>query len=168
MKKVFNITYIYKCEHCGKTYDSESKVLACEKAHQDQEATLLKAGIHVGDLVFLNHPNHPGPCLVLDTDPVDAVMVDSIQVKYPSRYAQGFNQAFAEGFSMGVQTRDITRVIPQAQAEELMYESEYFLESIVEGLERPASASFVMDFHPTDRKTFVEIVVRVKLPKTKE
>ena len=37
-----------------------------------------------------------------------------------------------------------------------MDESDYILESIVEGLERPDSASVTMKLHPTGRKTFVE------------
>lgn len=167
MKTSFNIAYVYKCEYCGEAYDSESKALACEKVHQDQEAALLKEGIHVGDLVFLNHPNHPGPCMVLETDPDDTAMANVIRVKYPSKYAKHFNRAFMDGFSMDVQTRDIIRVIPEGQAEELMDESDFILESIVEGLERPDSASVTMNLHPTDRKTFVKIVVRVKLPEDK-
>ena len=167
MKTSFNIAYVYKCEYCGEAYDSESKALACEKVHQDKEAALLKAGLHAGDLVFLNHPNHPGPCMVLETDPDDTTMSNAIRVKYPSKYAKHFNRAFMDGFSMDVQTRDIIRVIPEGQAEELMDESDYILESIVEGLERPDSASVTMNLHPTDSKTFVKIVVRVKLPEDK-
>lgn len=164
MKKIDTIISTYKCEHCGKIYDSEPEALACERAHEALKATLSKA--KVGDFVFLNNPRQPGPYLVESLQPRGAWMLESIMVRSPAPTGDNFERAFVKGSSLEVNVSDITRIVPKDVAESLVTESHYLLDAIKSDtlLHVPNA---VIHFRPTDKDTFVEIIVKVPLPDDK-
>jgi|GEM_PF-6542009 len=156
-------TTSYRCEYCGRSYDSEEGALACEKKH-----TTNLPKVNVGDVVFLNHPTRPGPNVVTGLYPKGSVLENSVQIQRPAKTAKLFSEALAIGTSIRVRLVDITRVIPAKEVEGVVAESEFILDHIDSDSLLSVHKNSFLNFQPADKDAFAEVVVKIPLPKEKE
>lgn len=156
-------TTSYKCEYCDRSYDSKEGALACEKKH-----TTNLPKVNVGDVVFLNHPNRPGPNVVTGLHPKGSVLENSVQIQRPDKTAKRFSEALAKSTAIRVRLVDITRVIPADEVEGVVAESEFILDHISNDTLLSVHKNSFLNFQPADKDAFAEVVVKIPLPKEKE
>lgn len=161
MKRV--TTTSYRCEYCDRSYDSKERALACEKKH-----TINLPKVNVGDVVFLNHPNRPGPNVVTRLHPKGSVLENSVQIQRPAKTAKCFSKALAIGTDIRVRLVDITRVIPAEEVDGIVSESEFILDHISSDSLLSVHKNSFLNFQPADKDAFAEVVVKIPLPKEKE